>query len=610
MSDSPLQSEEASKLQSDAISRIQNEQNSASVGEQAENVNPSDSKPDFLASTVESPGKGGDHSETSVASLAGSFLGRYRVDQLLGLGGFGEVWRGYDPDQNRVVAIKLARRDRVLPAGTLNSLEDEGKKAASLSHPGIVKVYDVGRLDDSFFLVSEFIDGETLSDVLKRGPITTERAVSIVIDIARALHHAHSKDMIHRDVKPGNILLRESGAAVLTDFGLALLEREIADQPNGLSGTFKFMSPEQALGDTIGIDFRTDIFSLGLVLYVMLSGRLPYPPADNATHLRYLTTRAPRPIRTIVQSCPKELDTICLRCLEMSPRDRFMTCLELADSLDAWLKSNSSEQSDVAVPVTVKASSHRMIMVSGLTAVVMLSCFFFLSRPSQNYAPLHSENLFTPATATEAGSLVLDENWAPLLNDEPQMVAWRDGDGRGLPEFDELLNKFAVRSDRTRWLVSCTDLEHRPFTIRTLISVDNWIGYGGVVWGLREDPNAFPENQLACLAVEYFRSDEAEPAKMVVREITLRQYGHNEIRIEQVRPIAELPIPIPDQEEVVLEVDVDTDNIRVRFNAADEWQPIDLLEKTVWLPNGRAAIGLTGKGRNVVFRSLSVRSLP
>jgi len=176
---------------------------------------------------------------TAARSLQpGITVGRYRLEQRVGRGGFGEVWKAHDPELDRTVAIKLTRSDRRLAEYSVDALREEARKAAALNHAGIVPVYDVGSDQDGLFIVSEFVDGQSLATRIQLGRVPVFEAVSIVIQIAEALHHAHTNNFVHRDVKPGNILLRPSGEALLTDFGVAVSEDEQLHEPDGTVGTY------------------------------------------------------------------------------------------------------------------------------------------------------------------------------------------------------------------------------------------------------------------------------------------------------------------------------------------------------------------------------------
>lgn len=204
-------------------------------------------------------------------------LGRYRLLSRLGRGGFGEVWKAYDPELDRHVAIKIPRPDRDFPPEVLANFQKEGQKIARLGTiPGIVAVYDTGRDAGHSYIVSELIEGESLEDRLRKGPISYEETVAIVSAVAEALHRAHRKDLIHRDIKPGNVLLPKDGPPVIADFGLAVTETEQLSERKGVVGTVAYMPPEQALGHNHLANAQADIYSLGVVLYRMLTGRLPF----------------------------------------------------------------------------------------------------------------------------------------------------------------------------------------------------------------------------------------------------------------------------------------------------------------------------------------------
>lgn len=242
---------------------------------------------------------------------AGGHVDRFEICSPLGKGSFGEVWKCRDPLLNRFVAIKFAKPlPGALPGGF--GLVDEARKVSQLSHPGIVHIYDVIESGQQVAIVSELIDGQTLKDRLAAGPISIREVISIIRDVAAGLQHAHQNDLVHRDVKPSNILLRKHGSAALTDFGLAASEVQFEHMQDGSSGTLMFMSPEQARGDIHLLDNRSDIFCLGIVLFHCLTGRFPYPTAsDKQKYRKSIATRNARPLRAVDRQLPKTLDQIC-----------------------------------------------------------------------------------------------------------------------------------------------------------------------------------------------------------------------------------------------------------------------------------------------------------
>lgn len=567
-------------------------------------------------------------------SLAGTYVGRYRIDEPLGSGGFGEVWKGFDPELKRTVAIKLRRRDRSFPEAVLVKLLDEARKAASLSHPGIVQVYDITKLDDGWVIVSEYIAGETLARRMKREPVSVDLAVRIVVTIAHALHHAHLRDLIHRDVKPGNILLRTDGTAVLTDFGLAISERELIHEAGEISGTIRYMSPEQARGDGASIDHRSDIFSLGLVLYSLIAGRLPYPEAESSqSYLRAVASRAPRPLCSVVEGLPPGLEQICMRCLAFSPEGRFASARDLAAALEEWQKTSPPGNS-VTVQAAPARTSPRLRRIGvGLVASVMALFFAGIILPRmKQYLPgpakpvismdmSNSAGDSTPIQAAEANVLheagaapadvlVPTEAWTPLLRTMPQVVSWPTSDGREPPLFTPREQQLTIKSPRSRWVFQCAELEAKPFQMRLVISVDRWEGEAGVMWGLRDAPEAFPESNYRCWVAEFSRSGPHEPAKLVCRNMLLKRVNFDDVRVVHQGTMKTHEIEIPTELSSALEIEVDETGPTIRFGAGQVWRVDDKLKPSDWLPAGRWAVGITGQGQGVTVRSLSLRNRP
>jgi serine/threonine protein kinase len=258
---------------------------------------------------------------------------------------------------NRHVAIKVPHRRVVAQPEDAEAYLTEAQNVANLDHPNIVPVHDVGSTEDCpCFIVSKFIEGSTLAQKIKNNRPSCNETAELVATVAEALHYAHSKGLVHRDIKPGNILLDTGGKPFVADFGLALKKEDVGKGAK-YAGTPGYMSPEQARGEGHRVDGRSDIFSLGVVIYELLTGRRPFKGESKEEVLEQITDRDVRPPRQWDDTIPKQLERICLKALSKRATERYTTAHDMADDLRHFLAEQTVSQQDIPVSKSVGSQS-------------------------------------------------------------------------------------------------------------------------------------------------------------------------------------------------------------------------------------------------------------
>ncbi len=267
-------------------------------------------------------------------------FGDYELLEKIGRGGQGLVYKARQKSLNRTVALKIIGLGQWATEAHIKRFRLEAEAAASLEHPGIVPIHEVGERDGSCYFTMKFVEGGQLDEVVSRETMPTRRAAELIAKLARTVHYAHEHGIVHRDIKPGNILLDAKGEPHLTDFGLARLAETESNVTRTIDvlGTPSYMAPEQARGKKAEITSASDVYGLGAVLYQLLTGHPPFVGGTTYETVRLVLDTEPRQPRLLNPKVDRDLSTICLKCLEKDPQRRYASALALAEDLECWLK--------------------------------------------------------------------------------------------------------------------------------------------------------------------------------------------------------------------------------------------------------------------------------
>ena len=396
--------------------------------------------------------------------MLGDF-GDYELLEEIGRGGQGVVYRAHQKSLNRTVALKVIGLGPWATEAHLKRFRREAEAAASLDHPFIVPIHEVGERDGCCYFSMNFVEGGQLDEVVRREPIPIRRAVELIAKVARTVHYAHEHGILHRDIKPGNILLDVKGEPHLTDFGLArLVEAEsTVTRTLDVMGTPSYMAPEQAAGNNAAVSSATDIYGLGAVLYQLLTGHPPFAGGTTYETIKLVLDTEPRQPRLWNRKIGRDLSTICLKCLEKDPQRRYSSALALAEDLEHWLKHE---------PIRAKRSgffTHGRKWVRRKPAIAALSASLVALAAVMGWNVWKSE-LFRPPPEKSIAVLPFEN-----LSRDPNNAYFADGIQ------EEILTRLASIADLR--VISRTSTQHYQSKPKNLGEIAKQLGVAHILEG-------------------------------------------------------------------------------------------------------------------------------
>ena len=550
-------------------------------------------------------------------------LGRYFIESLIARGGFAKVYLSTDEALGRRVALKIPRLEKFKTPAKLREFLAEARTAAKLRHPGIVTIFDVGQFaNGTNYIAMEYVAGQSLSDLMNAGRVPVPRAVDLLIKVAEAVHDAHRQGLVHRDLKPGNILIDDRGEPRVVDFGLAVHETAQVKLQGEVAGTPAFMSPEQFRGEVHRLDGRTDVWSLGCVFYQLLTGRRPFN-GDMTQLYDEVLNKAPKPPRQIDDRIPRELESICFKCLSKSVGDRYTTAKDLAENLSQWQSLQSGDAnlpptrklpSSVPSDLPLKRQSRRWI-VFGVALVGC--CTLGLWAASLPLRPKSIENAPPPVRDADRHaipftsvvplipSVPLDPVdvrskpmiWLPLLDHKPKPLIWGG---------QTVTSRWSYDADTQDVLIDATDImmaefgetQAEEFKLQISVTKNSWSGSAGLFWGYSPQNSLEPEARQRCQSVyAHFFHEGREPIVRIHREtceISPVIPGLVRRNIDHTIRITDATAPSAGYGERVLEI-----HVKRGFVVAVQWQGQDIaqlrdgpLTATTTLPLTHGRFGL------------------
>lgn len=434
-------------------------------------------------------------------------VGHFRLLEVVGQGSFGVVWRALDTELDRIVAVKTPRGG-MPDAGEANQFIREAQAAAQLKHANIVSVHEVGRIDEFLYIVSDFVDGVTLSDWLSANRPTSRESAELCVTIAAALEHAHQAGIVHRDMKPGNILLDSSGSPNIADFGLA--KRDVADMTvtfgGQIVGTPAYMSPEQATGSTV--DGRSDIYSMGVILFELLTGEKPFRGNHRMLMQQVVNDEAPSP-RRLNGSIPRDLETICLKCLEKSPARRYATAQDFVTDLRHYLAGEPILARPVRRIERIWKWAARRPLVASLLSAFILAVLLGLSGVTWQWRLVLASQQRHAQTQLELIQNAEPSSVESAIDGLREFREWADPELRNLASNTDVS---AVQRFRSHLALIEREPDRATYVVDQLLRVEypDVLDFDEVVLGtdVLAKADAIPESRLIDLATDAAQKDE------------------------------------------------------------------------------------------------------